>query len=194
MFTRYGKSWSPYRNRCLETRGGLTIWEFLAAPTILCVGVAIEHCLMQGMVPGTVVLTCEPCLAFLRTPSGSFRAGVPGRMVPSRFWRASRRVAMGRVVYGPRSKTRGQSRRRSSGQAFRVEAVRRQLGLDISAPIGEAIRSWPEPELVLRSERRAEGGQGLKRVLRSIEFRLLGRSRRRKGHPSRPSLGVEAGP
>ena len=37
---------------------------------------------MQGMVPGTVVLTCEPCLAFLRMPSGSFRAGILGRMAP----------------------------------------------------------------------------------------------------------------
>ena len=32
-------------------------WEFLAAPTILCVRVAAEHCFVQGMVPGTVVLT-----------------------------------------------------------------------------------------------------------------------------------------
>ena len=61
------------------------------APTILCVKVAVEHYFMQGMVPGTVVLTCEPCLAFLRTPSGSFRAGVPGQVVPSR------RIAMSRV-------------------------------------------------------------------------------------------------
>ena len=72
---------------------------------------------------------------------------------------------MGRVFYEPQSEIRGQSRRRSSGQAFRVEAVRRQPGPDASASIGEAVRSWPEPELVLRSERWAEGGQGLKRVL-----------------------------
>ena len=85
MFTRYGESWSPYRDRCPETRRGLTIWEFLAAPTILCVRVAAEHCFVLGMVPGTVVLTCEPCLAFLHTPSGSFQADVPGRMVPSQF-------------------------------------------------------------------------------------------------------------
>ena len=80
------------------------------------------------------------------------------------------------------------------GQAFRVEAVRRQPGPDASTPIGEAVRSWPEPELVLRSKRWAEGGQGLKRVFRSVEFRLLGRSRRIKGHPPGPSPGVEAGP
>ena len=50
---------------------------------------------------------------------------------------------------------------------------------DASAPIGEAVWSWPEPELVLWLERWAEGSQGLKRVLRSVEFRLLGRSRKK---------------
>ena len=145
------------------------------------------------MVPGTVVLTCEPRLAFLCTPSGSFWAGIPGRMVPSPFRRASRRIVMAVFFYESRSETQGRSRRRSSGQAFRVEAVRRQPGPDASAPIGEAVRSWLEPEL-LRSERRADGDQGLKRVLWSVEFRLLGQSRRRKGYPFGPSLGVEAGP
>jgi len=77
MFTQYGKSWSPYYDRCLETHGGLTVWEFLAAPTILCVRVAAKHCFVQGMVPGTVILTCGPCLAFLRTSSSSFRTGSP---------------------------------------------------------------------------------------------------------------------
>ena len=101
---------------------------------------------------------------------------------------------MSMVFYESRSETRGRSRRRSSDQAFRVEAVRRRPGPDASAPIGEAVRSWPEPELVLRSERWAKGGLGLKRVLQSVEFRLLGRSRRKKGHPLGPSLGVEAGP
>ena len=61
-----------------------------------------------------------------------------------------------------------------------MEAVRRRPGPDASAPIGEAVRSWPEPELVLRSERWAEGGQGLKRLLWSIELRLSGRSRKNK--------------
>ena len=60
--------------------------------------------------------------------------------------------------YESQSETRGRSRRRSSGQVFRVEVVRRQSRPDASAPIGEAVRSWPEPELVLRSERWAEGG------------------------------------
>jgi len=99
---------------------------------------------------------------------------------------------MDRVSYDPRSETRGQSWRRSSGQAFRVEAVPRWPGPDASTPIVEAIWSWPEPELVLRSERWAEGGQGLKRVLRSVEFRLSGRSRRKEGRPPGPSPGVEA--
>ena len=64
---------------------------------------------MQGMVPGTVVLTCEPCLAFLRTPSGSFRAGIPGRMVPSWFWRASRRIVMAVFFYESQSKMGSES-------------------------------------------------------------------------------------
>jgi len=76
--------------------------------------------------------------------------------------------------YESQSETRGQSRRWSLGQAFRVEAVRRQPGPDASTPIGEAIWSWPEPELVLQSERWAEGSLGLKRVLWSVGFRLLG--------------------
>ena len=57
--------------------GGLTVWEFLVAPTILCVRVVVEHYFMQGMVPGIVVLICEPCLAFLRMSSGSYRTGRP---------------------------------------------------------------------------------------------------------------------
>ena len=101
---------------------------------------------------------------------------------------------MGKVLYEPRSETRGQSRRWSLGQAFRVEVVRRQSEPNASALIGEAVRIWLEPELALRSERWAEGDQGLKRVLQSVEFRLSGRSRRKKGRPPRPSPGVEAGP
>ena len=81
MFTRYGKSWSPYCDRCLETRGGLPYGSFsrpyntvegdVGAYNIVCVRVTAEHCFVQGMVPGTVVLTCEPCLAFLRTSFGA---------------------------------------------------------------------------------------------------------------------------
>ena len=71
----------------------------MSAPTILFMSrlVAAEYCSVQGMVPGTVVLTCEPCLAFLRTSSGSHRAGVPGRMAPISSECAGRRRAVSRV-------------------------------------------------------------------------------------------------
>ena len=123
MFTRYGKSWSPYRDRCLETREGAYHLGVSSSPyNTLCQG-GCRALFCVGQVPGTVVLTCEPCLAFLRMPFGSFQEGIPGRMVPSRFWCASRRIAMSRVFYEPRSETWGWSRRQSSGQDFRVEAV-----------------------------------------------------------------------
>ena len=39
MFTRYGKSWSPYRNRCLETRGGAYHMRVSSGPyNTLCQG------------------------------------------------------------------------------------------------------------------------------------------------------------
>ena len=41
----------------------------VGAYNTVCVRVATEYCSVQGMVPGIVVLTCEPCLAFLRTSS-----------------------------------------------------------------------------------------------------------------------------
>jgi hypothetical protein len=53
------------------------------------------------MVPGTVVLICEPCLAFLRTSSGSYRGGVPGRMAPVGSECAGRRRAVSRVPTSP---------------------------------------------------------------------------------------------
>ena len=62
-----------------DTRGGLPYGSFsgpyntvggdVGAYNTICVLVAAEYCFLQGMVPGTVVLTCEPCLAFLRTSS-----------------------------------------------------------------------------------------------------------------------------
>ena len=63
--------------------------------------VAAEHCFVQGMVPGTVVLTYEPCLAFLYMSSGSYRTGVPGRMAPVGSECVSRRRAMSRVPTSP---------------------------------------------------------------------------------------------
>ena len=134
MFTRYDKSWCPYCDRCPETRGGLTIWEFLAAPTILCVRVAAEHCFVQGMVPGTVVLTCEPCLSFLRTSSGSFRTRSPRSDGPSRL----------SVRWSEKSGEQGSHEPRSQGQSrgVRVGSSVFRPGL----PIGETAWRWLVPE------------------------------------------------
>jgi len=121
--------------------GGLTIWEFLAAPTILCVRVAAEHYFVQGMVPATVVLTCEPCLAFLRTSSGSFRTGCPRSDGSSRL----------RVRRSEKSGEQGSHEPRSWGRSrgFGVgssgfgpglpigETARRRLVPEASAPVGE---------------------------------------------------------
>ena len=61
MFTRYGKSWCPYRYRCPETRGGPYRMGVLAAPyntvegdvgayNTVCARVATEYCSMpRGM-------------------------------------------------------------------------------------------------------------------------------------------------
>ena len=62
---------------------------------------AAEYCPMQGMVPGTVVLTFEPCPAFLRTSSSSYRMGVPGRMALVDSECADRRRAVSRVPTSP---------------------------------------------------------------------------------------------
>ena len=58
----YGSFSSPYN----------TVGGDVGTYNTVCVRVAAEYCFMQGMVPDTVVLTYEPCLAFLRTSSGSF--------------------------------------------------------------------------------------------------------------------------
>ena len=94
-----------------DTRGGLPYGSFsgpyntiegdVDAYNTVCVRVAAEYCSMQGMVPGIVVLTCEPCLAFLRTSSGSYRTGVPGRMAPVGSECAGRRRAVSRVPTSP---------------------------------------------------------------------------------------------
>ena len=96
-----------------------------SGPTILCVRVAAEHCFTQGMVPGIVVLTCEPCLAFLRTPSGSFRAGVPGRMAPVSSECADQRRVVSMVPTCP-------SRRDVGSES--------EVGLGAGLPIEEAVR------------------------------------------------------
>ena len=94
--------------------------------------VATEYCFTQGMVPGTVVLTCEPCLAFLRTSSGSYRAGIPGRMAPVGSECAGRRRAVSRVPTSPG--------RRDAGSELEV-------GLGVGLPIEEAVRRRLKPKL-----------------------------------------------
>ena len=63
----YGSFSGPYN----------TVGGDVGAYNTVCVMVAAEYRFVQGMVPGTVVLTCELCLAFLRTFSGSYRTGRP---------------------------------------------------------------------------------------------------------------------
>ena len=126
----------------------------LAAPTILCVRVAAECCFMQGMVPGIVVLTYEPCLAFLRTPSGSFRVGVPGRMALVGSECAGRRRAVSRVPTSPG--------RRDAGLESKV-------GLGAGLPIREVIQRRLKPELSTSVEE--VGGSS-----RRAGFALLGPS------------------
>ena len=74
-----------------------TVKGDIGAYNTICVRVAAEYCSVQGMVPSTVVLTYEPCLAFLRTSPGSYGAGVPGRMAPVGFECAGRRRAVSRI-------------------------------------------------------------------------------------------------
>ena len=90
------------------------------------------------MVPGIVALTFETCLAFLRTSSGSYRAGVPGRMAPVGSECAGRRRAMSRVPTSPGRRDVGSE----SEVGLRVglligEAVQRRLKPELSAPVGE---------------------------------------------------------
>ena len=53
----YGSFSGPYN----------TVEGDVGAYNTVCVRVAVEYYSVQGMVPSIVVLTCEPCLAFLRT-------------------------------------------------------------------------------------------------------------------------------
>ena len=101
------------------------------AYNIVCVRVAAEYYSMQGMVPSIVVLTREPCPAFLHTSPGSYRAGVPGRMAPVGSECAGRRRAVSRVPTSPGQRDTGS---------------KSEVGLRVGLPIGEAIRRWLEPE------------------------------------------------
>ena len=135
-----------------DTRGGLPYGSFsgpynpvegdVGAYNTICVRVAVEYCSMHGMVPGTVVLTCEPCLAFLRTPSGSFRAGVPGRMALVGSECAGRRRAVGRVPTSSGQRDVGSESKVGLGAGLPIgEAVWRRLKPELSALVGEVGRS-----------------------------------------------------
>ena len=81
--------------------GALPYGSFSDPYNTVCVRTASEYCSAQGMVPGSVVLTCEPCFAFLRMFSSSYRAGVPGRMALVGSECAGRRRAVSRVPTSP---------------------------------------------------------------------------------------------
>ena len=100
------------------------------------------------MVPSTVVLTCEPCLAFLRTSPSPYRAGVPGRLIPIGSNRANRRRAVSRGWAYPRSE--------SAGSELEVVLLARLFGQR-----GRPEAGW-RPDRALRSKRWARAG---KRVL-----------------------------
>ena len=114
-----------------------TVEGDVGAYNTVCARVATEYCSMQGMVPGTVVLTCEPCLAFLRTSSGSYRAGVPGRMAPVGSECAGRRRAVSRVPTSPGRRDMGSESEVGLGAGLPIgEAVWRRLKPELSAPVG----------------------------------------------------------
>ena len=78
------------------------------------------------MVPGTVVLTCEPCLAFLRPSSGSFRTRSPRSDRSSRPLVRRSEKSGEQASHEPRSWGRSRGVRAGSsilGQAFRLERL-----------------------------------------------------------------------
>ena len=87
---------------------------------------AAEYCSVQGMVPGTVVLTYEPYLAFLHTSSGSLRTGSPRSDDSSRLSVRRSEKSGGQASYEPRSRGRSRGVGVGSsvlGQAFRLERL-----------------------------------------------------------------------
>ena len=109
----------------------------------------LQYCLCQGgceaLLPQAYRvwsryrgLTCALPSPFAPSP---FRAGVPSRMAPVGPGRASRRRAASRLPTGPRSETRGQSRKQRFGPGLPIgETARRQLVSKASAPVGEVGR------------------------------------------------------
>ena len=107
----YGSFSGPYNTVEIDVNAYNTI----------CLRVPAEYCSMQGMVPDTVVLTCEPCLAFLRTSPGSYRAGIPGQMALVGTECAGRRRAVSRVPVIPGRRRGVEVISSVLGQAFQSE-------------------------------------------------------------------------
>ena len=113
--TRYGESWHPQYYRCLEACGGLfAVRESNGAYNTVCVREVMERCSCRRTRYGPWYhgLTCALPSPFA---PGPFRAGVPGRMAPVGPGRASRRRAASRLPTGPRSESRGRSRKQRFG-------------------------------------------------------------------------------
>ena len=115
----------------------------MSAPTKLFVMVAVEYYFVQGMVPGTVVLTCETALPFSARLPVPFEWGAPGRMAPVGSECASQRRAVSRVPtsLGWRdtgSESRGRSRKQRFGPGLPIgETAWRRLVPEASAPVEE---------------------------------------------------------
>ena len=152
MFTRYGNSSAhntvdaqghvggPYRMGVNGAHN--TVEGNVGAYNTVCVRAVTEYCSMQGMVPGTVVLTCESCLAFLRMFPGLYRAGIPGRLISVGSDRASRRRTVSRGWAYSRSESAGSESEVVFGLGLPIgEAIRRRLESKVSALVGEVGQS-----------------------------------------------------
>ena len=127
FFLPYGSFSGPYN----------TVVGDVGAYNTVCVRVAAECCSVQGMVTGIVVLTCEPCLAFLRTSSGPYRAGVPSRMAPVGSECTDWRRVVSKVPTSPGRRDAGSESKVGLGAGLPIgEAVRRRLKPESSAPVG----------------------------------------------------------
>jgi len=184
MCTRYGKSRRPQHCRCPEAYGGPyrmgvngahnTVEGNVGAYNTVCVRAVTEYCSMQGMVPGTVVLTCESCLAFLRMFPGLYRAGIPGRLISVGSDHASQRRTMSKGWAYPRSESVESESEVVFGPGLPIgEAVRRRLESEVSTPVGEVGRSSRRVGAVPLRPNLPVGDWT---ALLAHYFRLLGRS------------------
>ena len=123
------------------------------------------------MVPSTVVSTCEHCLAFLRTSSGSYRAGVLSRMAPILRSPVEDSGSESEVVFWARP----------SDRRGRLVAA----GVEANAPIGEVGRSSRRAGAV---PLRPDLPVGDWAALPAYRFRLLGRALTWKPVPEEPRI------